>query len=158
MFLFVSNWAMNNNINFKRRDFLAGISALALNSVLAPGLSVAAGSAPRRRAIPKSGELLPVIGMGTWITFNIGENPQDRAVRTQVLQAFFDNGGALIDSSPMYGSAEEVLGYCLPKVNNKQNLFAATKVWVYGQTLGIKQMQRRPGRLLVFCLQRYWPQ
>src|SRR3970282_1679596 len=61
--------------------------------------------------------------------------------RVQVLQAFFDRGGALIDSSPMYGSSQEVIGHCLRKIRNKHALFAATKVWIYGQWLGVKQME-----------------
>lgn len=133
----------NSDFDSGRREFLKSGAGLALGLGLAPGLSLAdAELAPITRLIPSSKEPLPVIGMGTWITFNIGENPHDRMQRTQVLRAFFDRGGALIDSSPMYGSAEEVLGYCLPRVENREKLFAATKVWILGKTLGVRQMEQ----------------
>lgn len=131
----------NGDFDSKRRDFLKGGAGLALG--LTPGLSIsAAAPLPITRRIPSSKELLPVIGMGTWITFNAGDDPRDREQRVRVLQAFFDNGGALIDSSPMYGRSEEVLGHCLPRVQGKQQLFAATKVWIYGKALGMRQMER----------------
>jgi diketogulonate reductase-like aldo/keto reductase len=67
--------------------------------------------------------------MGTWITFNVGNDPAALAVRTQILRAFFAGGGGMIDSSPMYGSAEAVLGRVLPRLKDTRGLFAATKVW-----------------------------
>ena len=94
-----------------------------------------------KRAIPSTGEQLPAIGMGSWITFNVGENSRARAGLRPVLQAFFDHGGALIDSSPMYGSSQEVIGDLLKQVSGREALFAATKVWTPGRWLGIKQMQ-----------------
>jgi diketogulonate reductase-like aldo/keto reductase len=96
----------------------------------------------RKKAIPASGEQIPVIGMGSWITFDVGSNPFERAERRQVLQHFFAQGGRLIDSSPMYGSAEEVLGDLLAELpgSNKQ-VFAATKVWTLGRWAGVKQME-----------------
>jgi diketogulonate reductase-like aldo/keto reductase len=133
----------DSEFDSRRRDFLKGGAGLALGIGLAPGISMADEElAPITRPIPSSKQPLPVIGMGTWITFNIGENPHDRMQRTQVLRAFFDRGGAIIDSSPMYGSSEEVLGYCLPRVDNREKLFAATKVWVLGKTLGVRQMEQ----------------
>jgi diketogulonate reductase-like aldo/keto reductase len=93
------------------------------------------------RAVPSTGERIPVIGMGTSRTFNVGNDPADRAQLRQVLQIFFDNGGALIDSSPMYGSSEMVVGDLLKSIHNKKNLFAATKVWIDGKQDGIDQMQ-----------------
>jgi diketogulonate reductase-like aldo/keto reductase len=80
--------------------------------------------------------------MGSWQTFAVGDDPEEIKIRTRVLQAFFDQGGALIDSSPMYGTSEEVIGECLARINNKQNLFAATKVWTFGWQQGIRQMRR----------------
>jgi len=125
-----------------RRRFLQWLAGLGAVSVLGPGAGYAA-PAPTliRKAIPASGEKIPVIGMGSWLTFDVGDDQAARAVRVQVLQAFFDRGGALIDSSPMYGSSQEVIGHCLGKIRNQEALFAATKVWIYGQWLGIKQMQ-----------------
>lgn len=97
---------------------------------------------PITRAIPSSGERLPVIGMGTWITFDAGSIPAARQNLLPVLQNFFDAGGAVIDSSPMYGSSESVLGELLPQVRNAARLFAATKVWTPGRALGVSQMER----------------
>ncbi len=81
------------------------------------------------KVIPSTGEKIPAIGMGTWITFNVGKNQSARDERVRILDAFFKYGGAMIDSSPMYGSAEEVVGYCLGKLDYKAQLFSATKVW-----------------------------
>jgi diketogulonate reductase-like aldo/keto reductase len=93
------------------------------------------------RAIPSSGERLPVIGMGTWITFDVGRSPAARSRLLPVLQAFFDRGGQLIDSSPMYNSSESVVGALLPQVRPRPRLFAASKVWIPGQRLGTVQME-----------------
>jgi diketogulonate reductase-like aldo/keto reductase len=101
---------------------------------------------PIKKPIPVSGEELPVIGMGSSRTFDV-DDEQARLALLPVLQAFFDEGGALIDSSPMYGHAEEVLGDLLPRVKKKQALFAATKVWVEGKQQGIDQMQRSMRRM-----------
>ena len=125
---------------FRRRTFLkwlaaAGGGVLGRNGWAVPGEAIT-------RAIPKTGERLPVIGLGTWVTFDVTGDPDALAARRQVLQAFFDAGGALIDSSPMYGSAELVLGQLLKQVGNRSRLFAATKVWTPGKTLGIRQMER----------------
>jgi aryl-alcohol dehydrogenase-like predicted oxidoreductase len=87
-----------------------------------------------------SGEEVPVIGMGSWITFNVGDDPDARAQRVQVLQAFFDRGGTVIDSSPMYGTSEEVIGHCLAEIG-KRPLFAATKLWTPLQMFGPGQME-----------------
>jgi diketogulonate reductase-like aldo/keto reductase len=79
--------------------------------------------------------------MGTSRTFDVGYDPSAKAQLRQVLQVFFDNGGALIDSSPMYGNAEMVVGDLLKTIHNKKNLFAATKVWIDGKQNGIDKMQ-----------------
>jgi len=124
----------------QRRLFLRWLTGLGAAVTLGPGLAVPSQAAIKK-AIPASGEKIPVIGMGSWLTFDVGADEAARAVRVNVLQAFFDQGGALIDSSPMYGSAQEVIGHCLRQIQNKSALFAATKVWIYGQWLGIKQME-----------------
>lgn len=121
-----------------RRRLLA---ALALG---ATGLGRAAADA-LWRPLPASGERLPALGMGTWITFDVGDGRGDAealAARWAVLQAFFAGGGRLIDSSPMYGSAEAVLGTLLPQLPGAAALFAATKVWTPGRWLGERQMAR----------------
>lgn len=93
------------------------------------------------KPIPSTGETLPVIGMGTWLTFDVGRASDARAQRRNVLQRFFDDGGRLVDSSPMYGSSEPVLGALLPQIRQRQNLFAASKVWIYGKRLGAIQIE-----------------
>jgi diketogulonate reductase-like aldo/keto reductase len=124
-----------------RRELLAAIAGLGLSSGIGEKTAVAARRMPLTKPIPKSGEPLPVIGMGSWITFNVGRDPALRSQRVKVLQAFFDDGGAVIDSSPMYGSSEEVIGYCLGRVTGKPSLFSATKVWTLSKWLGVKQME-----------------
>jgi diketogulonate reductase-like aldo/keto reductase len=99
-----------------------------------------------KKPIPVSGEKLAVIGMGSSRTFDVSE-AQARSALLPVLQTFFDEGGGLIDSSPMYGNAEQVLGDLLQGVDNKQALFAATKVWIEGKQQGIEQMQRSMQRM-----------
>lgn len=129
--------------NPARRKLLRRLTALAAASMLRPH---PARSAPRTlitRAIPATGETLPVIGMGSWITFDVGEFPPGvRADRTAVLQTFFDLGGALVDSSPMYGRAEKVIGYALRHIVNNSALFAASKVWTIGHRQGVWQMEQ----------------
>lgn len=118
-----------------RRAFLrmlgtGAISAWAISSGVS--LPVCAGTPAKKRltkTIPSSGKSLPVIGMGTWRTFNVGDDPQLLAARTQVVNAFFEHGGGLIDSSPMYGSAPETIGYALRQLGVPKTLFAAEKVW-----------------------------
>lgn len=76
-----------------------------------------------------TGNTLPVIGMGTWRTFNVGSDLQLRNARTEVVKTFFELGGGLIDSSPMYGSAPDVMGYALQQLGKPASLFSAEKVW-----------------------------
>ena len=124
-----------------RRNFikcLAGSSALV---VLGPHAASALSQNVITRVIPSTGELLPVIGMGSWLTFDVGDDEKVLATRVRILQTFFDMGGGVIDSSPMYGSSERVIGYCLNQINNKQALFSATKVWTQGQRDGVRQME-----------------
>jgi len=92
------------------------------------------------RAIPSSGERIPAIGMGTYITFNVGGSKRLRQDRAKVLQTFFDLGGGMIDSSPMYGSSEEVIGYCLNETTKTERMFSATKIWTPSGATGREQM------------------
>jgi len=111
-----------------RRDFLLTSAAAGLSAAL-PATGSAQASAIRTSTIPATGEAIPAVGMGTWITFNVGEDIKARNQRTEVLRNFFEQGGGMIDSSPMYGSAEDVIGYGLDKLGPQQSLFSATKVW-----------------------------
>lgn len=125
--------------NTTRRAVLGGLAALPVTAVFA-GRQVSA-AALINRPIPGTGEPLPVIGMGSWITFNVGADERLRAARSQVLQAFFAAGGGLIDSSPMYGSSEAVIGHGLKVTGQPPSLFAATKVWTWGRAAGIEEME-----------------
>jgi aryl-alcohol dehydrogenase-like predicted oxidoreductase len=128
-----------------RRDFLMLGSLAAMAAARAAGTSGATGPMLTRR-IPSSGEMLPAIGLGTSGPFEVGEQESARAPLREVLQGFFDGGGALIDTSPMYSSAEQVLGDLLtPEQQSK--VFMATKVWTPGSggaagQKGVEQMQR----------------
>jgi diketogulonate reductase-like aldo/keto reductase len=93
------------------------------------------------RPIPSTGELLPVVGLGTWQAFDVGPSPEERAPLEEVLSAFSELGGTLVDTSPMYGRAEGVVGDLAKKLNLRQRLFLATKVWTSGRIVGLQQME-----------------
>ena len=135
------------NSGLSRRHFLKSAGAASLLCALAPTHLTAAESALIRKKIPSTGERLSVIGLGTSRTFDVDSDSAVRSPLLQVMQAFFDNGGQLIDSSPMYGNAEAVTGALLEQVKNKQDLFTATKVWINGKREGINQMERSMQRM-----------
>ena len=111
----------------KRRTLLVhAVSALACANVPAQSPTQ---PRPLTKRIPSSSEELPVVGLGSWITFNVGDDPQGRANATEVMRNFFSAGGRLIDSSPMYGSSHEVIGRGLQKLGMPRQLFSADKVW-----------------------------
>jgi diketogulonate reductase-like aldo/keto reductase len=101
------------------------------------------------RAIPPTGELLPVIGLGTWQTFDVGATEHERTPLAAVLKELVALGGRVIDSSPMYGRAEEVAGDLIAKHDLRKNLFVATKVWTSGKRAGIQQMEESLRKLRV---------
>ena len=125
------------NAEVSRRAFLAMLGAA---SALGPRCVRAAPGPLLTKAIPATGEQVPVIGMGSWITFNVGEDQELRDQRLRVLQTFFDLGGGVIDSSPMYGTSEAVIGYCLARIRDTGPLFSATKVWTPLKWFGPGQM------------------
>jgi len=122
-----------------RRAFLEALAAAGL-CIAFPRVQ-AQPREPILKAVPGSGERLPAIGVGTWITFNVGSAPAARARLVPVLQGFFDAGGAMIDSSPMYGTSEAVIGDLLAKTTHPRPPFAATKVWTYGKAAGVRQLE-----------------
>lgn len=132
-------------IDMNRRDALRIITAAVtgLSATAAAGKSAnAANPAPMlSRRIPSSGETLPVIGLGTWQTFDVGPGAAERAPLEEVLRTFAAMGGKLIDSSPMYGNSENVAGDLAAKLGLRPNLFVATKVWTSGKAAGIAQME-----------------
>jgi len=102
-----------------------------------------------QRSIPATGELLPVIGMGSSRTFDVDSNADSMARLTSVMQAFFKGQGMVIDSSPMYGAAESRIGDVLRQLKARPEIFAATKVWTRGREQGIEQMQQSAQRMAV---------
>ena len=130
--------AKNPGPEATRRTLLKGLAAMAI-----AGPVPAALAAERRYAtIPGSGERVPAVGMGTWITFNVSAHSAERRQRVAVLRTFFDLGGGMVDSSPMYGLSESTLGYCLEEIGGQPPLFAATKVWTPTRVAGVAQMNR----------------
>jgi aryl-alcohol dehydrogenase-like predicted oxidoreductase len=93
------------------------------------------------RPIPRTGEQLPVVGVGTWQTFDVGPDAPERAELKLVLRQLAQNGGSVIDSSPMYGQAERVAGDLTAELGLREKLFFATKVWTSGREAGIRQME-----------------
>ena len=92
------------------------------------------------RKIPSSGEEIPIVGLGTWQTFDVSHIPAHRAPLKEVLKTMFDLGGRIVDSSPMYGRSEKVVGDLARDLDIHKKLFTATKVWTTGREEGIKQM------------------
>ena len=99
------------------------------------------------RPIPQSNEALPVVGIGTWQTFDIPQSEAEMAKRKEVLRALFDAGGAVVDSSPMYGRAECVVGALLDDMKAHDKAFRATKVWTTGEAAGIRQMTESAAKM-----------
>jgi diketogulonate reductase-like aldo/keto reductase len=112
-----------------RRAVLGGLAASGAAAALGPGAALAQAGALITKPIPSSGEALPVVGIGSWVTFNVGNDPQARDSCAEVMRHFFAGGGAMIDSSPMYGSSQSVIGYGLAKIGKTGAVFSADKVW-----------------------------
>jgi diketogulonate reductase-like aldo/keto reductase len=123
-----------------RRTVIHALAATAAAAVLRP-FSALAQSAPITRAIPSSGERLPIVGLGSWITFNVGDDAELRDECAAVMRAFFRAGGRLIDSSPMYGSSQQVIGYGLARLGRPSGLFSADKVWISSGSGGPDQIE-----------------
>lgn len=125
-----------------------GASALALSGT---GLYASLPDSRQllKRRIPSSAEELPVIGMGTSRTFDTSDDPQVLSKLSAVMRAFFQGGGTVIDSSPMYGNAESRVGDVLRAMPSRPPLFAATKVWTKGREQGIEQMETSERRMAV---------
>jgi diketogulonate reductase-like aldo/keto reductase len=127
----------------RRRALLAALMA---GSIMKP----AAGQTsliPKK--IPSSAESLPVIGLGTWQTFDVGNDAAERKTLGEVLKIFADAGARAVDSSPMYGSSEAVAGDLIAQLKLRERLFIATKIWTQGKSEGIQQMEQSFKRLRV---------
>ena len=120
--------------------------ALAASAGVLRGVSTAATSL-LRRPIPGKRESLPIIGLGTWQTFDVGGGESERAPLREVLQEFVRRGASVVDSSPMYGQSESVVGALAAELGIREKLFLATKVWTSGRDAGIRQMEQSFRRL-----------
>ena len=128
-------------MKISRRRFLQKLSAAGAALIIG---NIEAGPSPVRhsRIIPSSNESIPAIGMGSWLVFAIDpDNDEQLAARQAVIQEFLNRGGGMIDSSPMYGVAQDVIGRSLKRIENHSGLFAATKVWTSGNRQGLLQME-----------------
>ena len=112
-----------------------------ITAAAASALAAVAPAAPLTRPIGTATEALPLVGLGSWITFNVGDDAEGRNASAAVMRAFFAAGGRMIDSSPMYGSSQEVIGYGIKRAGNAQALFSATKVWISGGANGPAQIE-----------------
>lgn len=138
-----------NKINnlYTRREILALGAGLAAGTL--PGLSAAQGATRPllSRAIPKSREMLPVIGLGTAIIFDIGDDAEKRAERSKVIQSLLDGGSRLVDTAPSYGTAESVVGDLLAAMKVRDRVFLATKVRANSNEAFAAQMKESQQRL-----------
>ena len=125
-----------------RRELLKALPALPF--LAAPELRAQTGrpaSTVATRPIPSTGEPLPVVGLGSWITFNVGNDRVARDACADVMRAFFAAGGRLIDSSPMYGSSQAVIGDALARIGPAAPVFSADKVWISSGARGPTQIE-----------------
>ena len=128
------------------------LKALLAASLTGQGsLSSAEGGAFKvnKRPIPRSGEMLPMMGLGTYQAFGVGSGRGERGPLGEVLRQFVEHGGSLVDSSPMYGTAESVVGDLAVEQGLTARLFMATKVWTTGRDAGIRQMEESMRRMKV---------
>src|SRR5881296_1516508 len=125
-----------------RREVLGLMAAAA-------ALPSGAGAASHtlRRPVPASGEMIPVVGLGTWRVFDVGGSPSERRPLKDVLKSLVELGGRVVDSSPMYGAAESVVGDLASELAIADRLFIATKVWTRGSEAGVAQMEQSLKRL-----------
>ena len=132
-----------------------GVTRRELFRMVAAGAALLAGGGARgagtrmqlKRPIPRSGEMLPAVGLGTSLTFDVGASPAERAPLRGVLQEFVELGGSVVDTAPMYGRAESVVGDLVHELGVRDRLFLATKVWTEGREAGIRQMETSMQRL-----------
>jgi aryl-alcohol dehydrogenase-like predicted oxidoreductase len=140
---------MKGDFSISRREAARLIGGAAAATLCPVSLSAAkkAPVAQLSRAIPSTGEKISAIGLGTSGTFDVGVLPEDRAPLKEVLRRFAQLGGQVIDTSPMYGRAESVVGDLTSELNLREKFFLATKVWTTGKQAGIDEMERSLARL-----------
>jgi diketogulonate reductase-like aldo/keto reductase len=130
-----------------RRTVIKLLAAATATALAPPGITAAGAHHMVTRKIPGSGEEIPVIGMGSSDTFDVGTDAMKRAVLQGVLRSLVEAGGSVIDTSPMYGSAESVLGDLIDELRLGPRLWLATKVWTRGREAGAKQIEESFTRL-----------
>jgi diketogulonate reductase-like aldo/keto reductase len=126
------------SIVWNRREALLAGAALGLT----PWHAMTAEGDMITRRIPASGEMLPIIGLGTYSVFDVDSTPDEISLRRNIVQLLTDAGGSVIDTSPMYNRSERVIGDVIRAGTPRDSLFIATKVWTDGQQAGATQMQR----------------
>jgi diketogulonate reductase-like aldo/keto reductase len=139
---------MAKRLGLSRRGVLRMLLAAVSMPALRPSTGDAAEQSIITKPVPSTGEALPVVGLGSWITFNVGDDIAARDSCAEVMRAFFESGGRLIDSSPMYGSSQAVIGYGLEKLGKPSRLVSADKVWTSSGARGpaqIEESRRRWG-------------
>ena len=130
-----------------RRKFLQTSALSLVTPVVESKVELNATGQMLQRLIPSTGEKLPVVGLGTWQSFDVSNDQHERQNLKGILKAFVQHGGKVIDSSPMYGSSESVVGDLANELNINSDLFLATKVWTNGKAAGINQMQQSLQRM-----------
>jgi diketogulonate reductase-like aldo/keto reductase len=133
--------------SLERRRVLGGLAATGAGVLLGRLGATESGRGLLRRPIPGSGETIPAVGLGTYRVFDVGRSEAERAPLLDVLRALVEGGGSVVDSSPMYGRAEEVLGDLAARSGIRDALFLATKVWTTGREEGARQMERSLDRM-----------
>jgi diketogulonate reductase-like aldo/keto reductase len=158
----VEQGAGRDELGFSRRGLLRSLAAAGAAAVLSARVASSQQRAILTRSIPSSGEAMPVVGLGSWITFNVGDDTVARDACAEVMRTFFAEGGRMIDSSPMYGSSQKVIGYGLAKLNQPAalaseasgqrgnsmvpaSLFSADKVWISSGKRGPGQIEASRG-------------
>jgi diketogulonate reductase-like aldo/keto reductase len=129
--------------SFTRRAILANLAALPLLR----SMPAMADTPMNTRPIPSTGEAMPVVGLGTWPVFDVGEGAGERAPLKSVVEALVAAGGRMIDTSPMYGRSEAVVGDLVAALGVRDKVFLATKVWTSGRERGIAEMRRSAERM-----------
>ncbi len=130
-----------------RRDTLKFLASFPFFTYLGYDSLLYTMSEVQQRSIPSSGEKIPMVGLGTWQTFDVGNSSSGRAPLKEVLRLLVEQGGMVVDSSPMYGSSESVVGDLASGLKITEQLFMATKVWTSGKQSGISQMNRSMQRM-----------
>jgi len=124
-----------------RRRFLLGLAAWPAAGRALAAAPAAPAMGLLAKPIPSTGETIPAVGLGSWITFNVGDDAQARENCTAVMRAFFESGGRVVDSSPMYGSSQAVIGHALARLGAAARPFSADKVWTGSGARGPAQIE-----------------